>query len=366
MQVTNILPVQTDIACDSVGGLSSIRNIPFITSGGSITALGSEILLSTNTTNGAVSSLRTAERARHTPGCDIYAQIGVRMPTPPTGSQMALWGLYSGGEGFGFGQDATGFFVFMKTGNVLAKTYKTNWNIDKLDGTGPSALNLPNLSGGLIFQFRATWYGGIEYSVFRPEGGIEIANVHRFKLNEPMYLTPYLPLTAEVQNNTTTSANLQLAVSIRKITQIASGQPSVRPVSHNRLNVSCASATDVPLISVVKKTGVTVPVNMDSVEIITDQPLLLSVIQGGDLSVPTYVDPNGVPTGESVCNADVSTTQNPTNAHYQFLVPAGYTVHKFDPSLVALVDNFPLSLYANAFGGTGATVSANLRWHEQW
>lgn len=365
MQYTNTLILVTDISLDSVGGLSSRRNIVATTNGGTIVATGSELLLSTNTSANGTAALSTAERITAYPGHDSVSHIGVRMPSLPTGAQVALWGVYDNNEGYGFGVDATDFFTFVKTRGVITKTYKSSWNIDKLNGTGVSGLSMPSTSQGVIFQFRSMWYGGIEYGIYRPDQGMEQANAHRVKQRQPIYLNPYLPLRAEVNNNGIAS-NLQLAVSVRKSSHLAYGRPSERQVSHSVSGVAVATGSPVPIMSLRRKTGATIPMRFDSLEVLSNQDMEIIFVTGSTVANASWGNPNGAPSGESICEVDTGHGQSSSQTIYRSSVPIEGLSIWLDCDRIPLIESNPITIYANVLGTTSATGYFNLHWYEQW
>ena len=84
--------------------------------------------------------------------------LGARLSEAPTGNEYANWGAWdtSQNNGFYFGQDATGMYV-AKLDNGTETKYRT-WNIDQMDGSGPSGLTL-DMTNGAIYNVKFSWYG---------------------------------------------------------------------------------------------------------------------------------------------------------------------------------------------------------------
>ena len=126
-----------------------------------------EFRLQSGTTNNGLATIQTNQRGQYRAGAMGQAGIGVRIPTLPLTTAFCEWGYTDFTNGFYFGVDGTGKYVAYVTGGVVTKTYQSEWNIDKLDGTGNSGYTL-DLAEGHISQIDFTWYGygDIEYSYY--------------------------------------------------------------------------------------------------------------------------------------------------------------------------------------------------------
>ena len=143
------------IELNSSYGTSVLRDIETVTGSGSITSSNAEIVLSTGTTATSTAKLDSAEIGRYIPGYSAEIGIGIRISTDPTGNQEFTWGGIGQDDNNGlyFGKDATGFFVARLRSNVETRVYQSNWNKDKLDGTGTSTFNINNADGH-IYQIK--------------------------------------------------------------------------------------------------------------------------------------------------------------------------------------------------------------------
>jgi len=148
------------IELNSSYGTSALRDIETTTGSGSISSSSGEISLSTGTTASSSAKLESAEVGRYIPGYGAQLGIGVRIPSGPSGNSYAKWGGLSqdDNDGFYFGKDSSGVFVAVLKNGVESKVRQENWNIDSLDGSGPSGYNL-DTSNGNIYQIDFTWYG---------------------------------------------------------------------------------------------------------------------------------------------------------------------------------------------------------------
>ena len=125
----------------------------------------------------------------------------------PVGAAVARIGLFSDSNGMYFGRDATGYFVAIRsdvTGIVVeTNVYQASWNLDKMDGTGPSGI-IVDFTKEQIFYIDFQWLG-----VGRVRMGLVIAGVLTY-VNEfdfanvatSVYTrSPNLPIRYEVFNS---------------------------------------------------------------------------------------------------------------------------------------------------------------------
>lgn len=147
------------IELTSVYGLSNLMDVTTKTGTGTITNSGTEFNIRTAANGTDSATLESSERGRYEPGFDGEAVIGIRYPVNATGNQVASWGVYDLKNGFFFGQSvANGIFVAIRRSGVDTITTQSAWNVDPLNGSGPSGATL-NLAKGNIFQIVFTWYG---------------------------------------------------------------------------------------------------------------------------------------------------------------------------------------------------------------
>lgn len=368
MEFVRNYEIRPDINLISIPALSSLQSTSTLGVSGGIAVTGGEHVLTTGTSANSSAVLQTKQRASALPGEDTLVSISARIPTSPTGNHVVRWGLYDDNEGVGFGKDATGFFIFTRTGGVDTKTYQTSWSIDKVNGSGVSGKTL-DATVGTFYQIRFTWYGTIEWAIDRPSEAGEQIIVHRYRAaTNPIFATPYLPLRADAVNGSTTS-NVTLAVGVRCVSQIVGGTPARRAVSHTRRAVSLTQATDSHVMSFKRKTGAysTLPVKLKSIDVFSNEALELSFYTGATLTSPSYGDPNGIATNESCCQVDSSATISSGTLFYKLLIPASTHVsHVFDSDIFHPSEVSPITLIANPYGASPATATFNLRWSEQW
>ncbi|CAM4526859.1 hypothetical protein [Paenibacillus xylanexedens] len=301
------------IELTSVYGLSNLRDIVLTLGDATVGSNNTEFQLTTTISGSDIAILQSSERGRYESGLAGEIGIGARLPAPPTGTQVVRWGAFDDQNGLFFGQSVVnGIFVAIRRASVDTIIPQTSWNVDKLDGTGPSGATL-SLPKGNIFQIVFTWYGYgvIEFRVVIPDPATlaqEVIIVHRFSPNGQTSLAdPNLPLRAEIFNNGTES-ELNLFVGGRQYSILGKYNPIFRVTSERRTVTATGSLT--PILSFQRKTSFppgsgranSVSVKLESIDLITTddiyyQIILGGTINGGFVSFPTAT--TNIPTSET-------------------------------------------------------------------
>lgn len=101
-------------------------------------------------------SIESAELIRYIPGYPSEVGMGVRI----NDAKDARWGAFNDDNGF-FWQirNGTDLSVGVNREGVTTVTPQDDWNIDRLDGSGPSGIDISGGTAGLIWQIIYTWYG---------------------------------------------------------------------------------------------------------------------------------------------------------------------------------------------------------------
>lgn len=304
----------------SVYGLSELRDITV----GTVDNNSVEFVITTGAAGADVSYLQSIERGRYLAGFAAEAGIGVRTESMPTGDQVMRWGLFDDQNGAFFGVDSTGIFVAIRRQNpspppVFNETiiYQNSWNIDSLDGTGPSGLTL-NLADGNIFQIVFTWYGYgvIEYRVVvqNPETlAQEVITVHRYKpVMETSFTDPNLPLRGEADNGGTPDNPLELFVSGRQYSIIGNVNPEFRITAASRSTTPPSAATQAlisfrrkPIFPAGSNRANSVSVKLQSLDLAPSAPLFYEVVLGGTVA-GAYGAVPGIPVNETALEVNLT------------------------------------------------------------
>lgn len=297
---------------NSALGLSVLRDVIAVTGSGAVTNSGGEHIISSGVTTGSTASLTTVEHGRYYPGTSAEAGMGVRAPGTYTGTAFSEWGYFSSSEGFGWGKDVTGPYIFYIRNSIKTKVYQADWNIDKMLGNGVSGHTLTQADGN-IYQLNFSWYGygAIEWSiVVDDEAGNQVPTViHHYRPTSSNSIqNPNQPITVNVNNGNTTT-DYALYVGGRQFSVYSKYVPSIRRTQEDRLGVASVGTTPVPLISFRRKSGLSsFSVKFHEVGIVSTANLLWEVRLGGTLTGASFGAVTNIPTTETALEVDVSAT----------------------------------------------------------
>lgn len=374
------------IELTSVYGVSDLRDIVATTASGTVTNNATEYVVSTTTNGTDTAILESALRGRYEPGFAGEAGIGVRIPVSPVGNQVARWGMFDSQNGAFFGSTNTNIFVAVRRAGSDTIINQSAWNVDRLDGTGPSGAIL-SLSEGNIYQIVFTWYGyGVfEFRVVLPDpitGAQQDYTVHRYvPFGQTSIVDPNEPLRAEVNNGGTTSA-ISLFVGGRQYCIIGKYEPIFRVTSERR-TISNVSSTMTPMISFTRKavfpTGSaranSVQVDLDEINIISTTDLAYQVLLGGTINGTFGNFPTAttiIPDSETALLVNTtSTTITGGEVVFQGVAAGSGVLSRVVATAELLNFTLPLNqtvtlAVANISGVSSNTVSSIFRVTESW
>jgi hypothetical protein len=170
------------------------------------------VSLSVSNTTAGKRIRQTRQRFNYQPGKSQNIIMTAVMGAAGTGLIKRL-GALDANNGLFFENNATGFAVGRRThvsgSAVDTLVYQTNWNKDKLDGTGPSGITL-DLTKTQIFVIDFQWLGvgRVRYG-FEIDGKLYICHemLHANSLTDVYMSTPNLPLRGEIENTGTGAAS---------------------------------------------------------------------------------------------------------------------------------------------------------------
>lgn len=178
-----------------------------VTGSGSVTATGGLVSASTGAAINSSAALYSNQAIVYKAGQGTTIRF-TAVFTPGVAGNEQRAGAFDDYDGVGFGYDGADFGVFHCKNTVTTWIPQTSWNVDPLDGTGPSGANINFDDGyGNVFQvqFQYLGFGGISYGVENPQTG-KFVLVHLIKYSNanttPSFMVPSFPLRISSTNTT--------------------------------------------------------------------------------------------------------------------------------------------------------------------
>jgi hypothetical protein len=295
----------------------------------------------------------------------------------PTGGGSVIWGYIDANDGYGFGRDATGVFVFFRKAGFTTKTYQSAWNGDKLDGTGASGLVL-NVANGNIYNIEYNWfgYGTTEYAVFlpTPSGRAERIIVHIDKpaQDSQRINNPNLPLRIEVNNGGAATA-LSFAWGGLAFSVLGKIEGLHRYQYDFVTGKAFGNNTNqIYLMSIRHKNSgdfEAIRCHLDSIKAIASSVVVLEVRIDVALTGATFNPPVNQPATESACEVDsvASAFSGGTVVFGQVLASGNTADNEIDLESIEIPAGSTLTFLARQqVAAGGQSMSVYPRWKEEW
>ena len=184
----------------------------YTTGSGSVSQSGNMAVISSGASANSSATLLSERKIRYRAGMGVRMLVtGVFSPGVEGSTQ--LLGLGNDDDGFFFGYNGTEFGIMRRCDGVDYWTSKTDWNIDRMDGTGLSGQNL-NTSMGNIYMIQLQWlgFGAIKFFIEESiSGRIHPIHIIRFA-NTSITTTVSCPIFNIMlqSKNTTNTTNIVL------------------------------------------------------------------------------------------------------------------------------------------------------------
>lgn len=199
-------------------GASSIDVDSGVAGGGSVAwANNSELALTTTVTSGSSAFAETRPNISYLFAAPVSAVLGVRLGTATANVRKRV-GVFNVDDGFFFEQTGAGMSVVRRSSvsgsAVDTVVAQASWNLDRLDGTGPSGVTFdPTKYAAFVIDF--IWFGGaiLKFGVYV---GDKIVYCHRVDLQNtetvPMSRVPDVPGRVEVTNTALAASGTTIAL----------------------------------------------------------------------------------------------------------------------------------------------------------
>ena len=359
----------------SMFGKSELRDIYSVEGAGTITnnVGDSEYNLQTTVNGLDKAKLYSRERGRYMAGMQAECGIATRIVGTLTGEQTVKIGLSDGINGLYFKHTSSGTFACVMRDGVENSTHMSQWNTDTFDGTGKSG-HILNINDGVIYNIRFTWYGygGIEFRI----NTVNTTNTHSSWLGhiykpyaETSIKNPNLPIVVDLSNGGTNAA-AQVFVAGRQYSILGKYSPISRLSSCFTLNKSVnSSVVFSPIINIRRKSShLGNSIKNYSIDIVPSVDMIIQLRVDTQVTGFNFRTLPNTPSLESCAEYDDSSTAVTGG----IVIWTGYMVGSRQSLLSDVNATYNLSetqtmtVCARNVTGTNGSVSAVLRWTEEW
>lgn len=365
-------------------GFSNLRDRKILSGSGAIISSSyGELGVSTGVTQNSSAKLRSLERGQYIAGTVANVGLGVRIPENIADDQEIRWGYFDDDNGFGFGTDITGTYIFCERNSSIDKVYQSDWNIDKADGTPGSKFNL-NLSHGYVYKIDFVWYGygSAEFSILAPiNGRKEKVRIHDYSITGSTIITdPNQPISISASNGSTTT-DVKAFVGGRHYSVYAHDTNlDTRNVPEYISDYTITANENVwePIISIREKEIFRGRKNsirgvFNNLKVISDNAAELLITFGGTTSGGTWNNPSGFPENESGFETKAATSGTFTGLTTG--IPIARDIIGTEKNVVSestfnqkiiISGNSELIVWCRKTTANATVISAVLSWDEQW
>lgn len=232
--------------------------------------------LTVNTTNGSTAIRQTREYFNYESGRAMFVSISFILGAKKTNVVKRI-GLFDALNGFFLKQDGSSLNIVRRTstsGTVVDNEIpQSSWNIDKLDGTGPSGFSLDETKIQLM-SIEYTWQGaGHARFGFYFNNQMVICHEEVFSnvLTTVSITTPCLPIRFEITNTAVTSSSTTLRCICMSVN--SEGGYSPRGITYSAINSSTVTVNTNSIVGLLairlKAANNRIPVILKNIGILT-------------------------------------------------------------------------------------------------
>jgi hypothetical protein len=175
---------------------------------GTVTQSGNMAVISSGAASNSYARLLSERQIRYKPGMGVR-MLATSVMTPGVEGNTQILGIGNNSDGFFFGYNGPDFGIMRRCGGVDHWTPQTQWNVDRMDGTGLSGQTL-HTSNGNIYMIQMQWlgFGAIKFFIEETNSGrIHPVHVIRYANTSPntTVQVPIFNVCLESKNTTNTS-----------------------------------------------------------------------------------------------------------------------------------------------------------------
>lgn len=172
---------------------------------GSTTSVNGVLQIQTGAATTSKATLASRAHLRYVPGRGADIRFTAIFTEGVAGSTQTIGAFTSDlTDGYGFGYDGANFGVFRSSGGYTVHVPTGSWNVDKMDGTGPSRMTLDTTLGN-VYRVVYQWlgFGKVQYQIESKNTGL-FQTVHEILYANSETTTssqnPSLQLVSDVEN----------------------------------------------------------------------------------------------------------------------------------------------------------------------
>lgn len=299
LQTTGIFPIFQAIF---TYGLPAQKFSQSSTGSGTITTANQLCSVNSGAASSSSAKISSLKNIKYSAGQGILARFTGLFTSGVVGNTQKI-GLLSDTDGLGFGYNGVDFGIFYRNNSVDTWIPQNTWNLDPMNGNGPSGTNIDfSLGFGNVFEIQLQYlgFGNLLFFVEDPKTGL-FTKVHTIEYANsatvPSFLIPSFPLSLESVNTTNTTdisvkaGSLMAAIEGEYIISGARFQDSMVGIS-----TSAGSETEAGSWLVTSTfNGIPNRINVYATEFSTvsgvnDRPQIMRFYKGGTFTTPTWTD----------------------------------------------------------------------------
>jgi hypothetical protein len=362
--MTNLIDLPSTI------GISEVRDICLSNSPtATITDGYGEYSLSVVGSNDSVSIASVRKVAASSFGIGEL-KMGIRALNTPTSNQTIRYGLYDESNGVFYNLTKDGLSIGWRENGIDTTVSQTQFNIDNLDGDGPSQYTY-SMNKGYVYgiTISGSGYATVQYNLYTQGVSNTLQKISLHNQTGLNIKNGTFPLKMEVHNNGTVGSNT-VYVYGRQYLVNDSHNASQRVNGTYVCNVNINSPNDfVPILSIKSKEQYShVNANLSSIDFTTTTPQLLQIRSGGTLTTPVWENIPDQKVEESSMQCDTSSMAIADGiVHWVGYMPSGTTSLRDISELnnIYLQHNKPFSICVKNIQSSG-NISCVIRWTEDW
>jgi hypothetical protein len=246
------------------------------------------VAISTSTAAGSSIIKQTNRYHYYQIGTSVFASIICAAGDHGTEGNIRNWGYYDDNNGLFFHLDGTSLDIVIRSsisGNIVDNHFtQSEWNVDKLDGTGLSGFTI-DVTKPIRYWINVSHPGGISrFGVFDGDIRIKCHEVKNTQSSYPCMQTMSLPIRYESYNTTMTSSESLIRMFAAVV--IAEGDPCYTFWRYSGMGNDKKPVTENTLLFSVKSREILTNGKMNTIQ---SYPEILSVYcKGGPAKISTY------------------------------------------------------------------------------